>query len=150
MPQSFSQIYLHIVFSTKQRYPFISPNIQSELYTYIGGIIKNLNTVPIMISGIEDHIHILTSFPRTISVADFVKKIKTGSSHWIKDKGKEFQHFGWQDGYGVFSVSPSKKQAVIDYIVNQKEHHKKQTFQDELIHFLNKYEIKYDKQYLWD
>ena len=150
MPQSLSQIYLHIVFSTKKRDPFISAKIESELYTYIGGTIKNLNALPIMISGTEDHIHILTSFPRTISVADFIKKIKTGSSHWIKDKGNEFQHFAWQDGYGVFSISPSNKQAVIDYIVNQKEHHKKQTFQGELIRFLNKYEIKYDEQYLWD
>ena len=148
MPQSLAQIYLHIVFSTKNRDPFISANIESELYAYIGGTIKNLNAFPIIISGMEEHIHILTTFPRTISVADFIKKIKTSSSHWIKGKG--IQYFAWQEGYGAFSVSTSKKQAVINYITNQKGHHNKQTFQEELVRFLDEYEIKYDERYLWD
>jgi len=150
MPQSLAQIYLHIVFSTKNRHPFISANVESELYAYIGGTIKNTNAFPIMISGMEDHIHILTTFPRTISVADFIKRIKTSSSLWIKVKGEEFQYFAWQEGYGVFSVSPTKKQSVINYIANQKIHHKKQSYQEELIRFLNKYEMKYDERYLWD
>jgi len=150
MPQSLAQVYLHIVFSTKKRDPFISADIESELYCYIGGIIKNLDALPIIISGVEDHIHILTSFPRTISIADFIKKIKAGSSYWIKSRGRRFQYFTWQGGYGAFSVSSSKKQAVINYIENQKVHHKKQTFQDELICFLKEYEVEYDEQYLWD
>ena len=150
MSQSLAQVYIHIVFSTKKRYPFISANVESELHTYIAGTIKNLNAFPIIVSGMEDHIHILTTFPRTISIAEFLKKIKASSSHWIKDKGAEFQNFEWQEGYGAFSVSPSKKQVVINYIANQKEHHKKQAFQDELTRFLNEYEIKYDEQYLWD
>jgi REP element-mobilizing transposase RayT len=150
MPQSLSQIYLHIVFSTKHRYPFLDGSVDDELYAYIGASINRLGGIPIAINGVCDHIHILTAFPRTITVADFVKDIKANSSRWLKTKGEQYQNFGWQDGYGVFSVSSSKKQVVANYIARQKEHHRKTEYKNEFLQFLHEYSVKYDERYVWD
>ncbi len=150
MPQSLAQIYLHIVFGTKNRYPFIERDIDTELYAFTGASIKRLGGMPVEIGGTDDHIHILTSFPRTITVADFVKDIKANSSRWIKTKGDRYRDFAWQEGYGVFSVSASGKQRVSDYIVNQRRHHGKLSFQEEFLAFLEKYNVEYDERYLWD
>ena len=145
-----AQIYLHVIFSTKNRYPFIEREVEPELYAYIGASVKRLGGIPLSINGTNDHIHILTLFPRTITVADFIKDIKANSSRWMKTKGKEYQNFAWQDGYGAFSVSSSKKQVVVNYIAGQKEHHNKMTFKEEFLQFLNEYQIEYDEQYVWD
>ncbi|MDR0811801.1 MAG: IS200/IS605 family transposase [Paludibacter sp.] len=150
MGQSLAQVYLHLIFSTKNRYPFIHKEIENELFAYIGGIIKNLNGIPFIINGMADHIHILCSFPRSISLSDFLKTIKASSSLWIKTKGNQYQHFSWQDGYGVFSVSSSKKLIVENYIRNQKKHHQKLSFQEEVLRFLNEYHLEYDEKYLWN
>ena len=150
MSQSLSQIYLHIVFSTKHRHPFLDDRVDNELYAYIGASIKRLDGIPLSINGVSDHIHILTTFPRTITVADFVQDIKANSSRWLKTKGEQYQNFGWQNGYGVFSVSSSKKQVVANYITRQKEHHKKTNFKSEFLQFLEKYGVNYDDRYVWD
>ena len=102
MPQSLSQMYLHIVFSTKHRHPFLEDSVDNELYAYIGASIKRLGGIPLSINGVSDHIHILTTFPRTITVAGFLQDIKANSSRWLKTKGEQYHDFGWQDGYGVF------------------------------------------------
>lgn len=150
MAQSLSQMYTHIVFSTKKHYPFIKPNIENELFAYMGDTIKRLGGIPFLINGTNDHIHVFSTLPRTISLAKFIEEIKRNSSRWIKSKGTEYYNFAWQNGYGAFSVSSSKKGTLIKYIVNQKEHHKKQTFKEEFLAFLNKYEIDYNVKYLWD
>ncbi|MDR1897874.1 MAG: IS200/IS605 family transposase [Prevotellaceae bacterium] len=149
MGQSLVQIYLHIVFSTKNRYPFIDGEVEKELFAYIGGIIKNHKGIPFLINGMPDHIHILCSFPRSICLSDFLKFIKGNSSFWIKSKGSQYQNFDWQDGYAAFSVSSSRKPNVENYIRNQKKHHKAIGFQEELLKFLKEYNIEYDERYLW-
>ena len=150
MPQSLSKVYLHIVFSTKHRQNLIHPNLESELYSYMGGIIKTLNGSPININGTSNHIHILTTLPRTITIAKILEEIKKSSSKWIKTKGIQYSKFSWQGGYGVFSVSQSGVAAVSTYIDNQKEHHKTKSFKEELISFLDKYETHYEEKYVWD
>jgi REP element-mobilizing transposase RayT len=150
MGQSLAQVYLHLIFSTKNRYPFIDSTIEQELFAYIGGIIKQQKGVSFSINGTLNHIHILCSAPRTVSLSDFMKEIKGSSSRWIKTKGNRYQKFAWQDGYAIFSVSSSQKQIVGEYISNQKIHHKKMSFENELIAFLEKYNIKYDETYLWE
>ncbi|MCE5185597.1 MAG: IS200/IS605 family transposase [Planctomycetaceae bacterium] len=150
MSQSLAQVLIHIVFSTKERHPFIDTAIESQLYAYIGDTIKRSKGVPVKINGTTDHVHILTSMPRTTSLADFIEDIKRNSSRWIKTKGSEYEKFAWQNGYGAFSVSFSQKGAVLEYILSQKEHHFKLTFKEELIVFLRKHEIAYDERYLWD
>ena len=150
MPQSLSQVYLHIVFSTKYRYPFLDGSVDDELYAYVGASIKRLDGIPLSINGVCDHIHILTAFPRTITVADFLKDIKANSSRWLKTKGEQYQNFGWQDGYGVFSVSSSKRQTVVNYIARQKQHHKKTDYKSEFLQFLEQYGVIYDERYVWD
>jgi len=150
MPQSLAQLYVHIIFSTKNRFPFIRPEIESELYAYLGGVIKNIGGIPIIINGMPDHIHILTSLPKTLSLSKFMEEIKRNSSRWIKTKDMAYQKFAWQSGYAAFSVSSSGKDAVLKYIERQKDHHKKDMYKDEVLRFLEAYNINYDKQYLWD
>lgn len=130
MPQSLAKVYIHIVFSTKHSQPIISTNIQKELHAYLVGTISRFGSYTNGIYANPDHIHILCNLPRTITIADFVSKIKTSSSKSIKTKG--VTNFSWQDGYGVFSVSSSKINVVTWYILNQFEHHKKVTIKEEL------------------
>jgi len=152
MPQSLTQVYLHIIFSTKKRYPFIEEAVEPELFAYIGDTIKRVGGIPFLINGVPDHIHILSSLPRTIMLSKYIEEIKRNSSRWIKtkDKGLEYEKFAWQNGYGAFSVSSSRKDNVIRYIKEQKEHHRTGTFQEKYIAFLKKYNIEYDEKYVWD
>lgn len=150
MPQSLSKLYVHIIFHTKHNQPLISPEIEKELYAYIGGIIKENDSVPIIIGGIDNHIHILAVMSKNISLAKFVEELKRNSSRWIKTKDEKFQQFAWQGGYGAFSVSQSVVERVKNYIENQKEHHKKVSFQDEYVKFLSEYGIDYNSEYLWE
>ena len=150
MAQSLSKVYLHIVFSTKKRFPFIKPEIEDELYAYMGGTIKKLGGIPFIINGMGDHIHIFSTLPRTIALSKFLEEIKRNSSKWIKTKGREYQNFAWQGGYAAFSVSDSVKDTVVQYIQNQKEHHRSLSFKEEVIKFLKKYDLDYDEKYLWE
>jgi REP element-mobilizing transposase RayT len=150
MPQSLAKIYLHIVFSTKDRKHLIKSDIESELYKYIAGILKALNCTALLINGTADHIHILNILSRTQAVSHVLEEIKKNSSKWIKGKGNEYKNFYWQAGYGAFSVSQSKIEVVKNYIYNQKEHHKICTFKEEYRRFLKEYNIEYDERYVWD
>jgi putative transposase len=150
MSQSLADMILHIVFSTKGREPFIKPSIEEELYAFISGFCKKVNSPIIKINGVEDHVHILLSLGRTISVSKLVGDIKANSSRWIKTKGQEYNQFAWQAGYGVFSVSRLNINGPLNYIANQKKHHKKITFKEEYLMFLNKAQIQYEEKYLWD
>ncbi len=150
MPQSLVHNYMHIIFSTKDRYPFIDKNISEQLYSYLGGICKNLECNPIIIGGHKDHIHILCLLSRKIALMKLIEELKSHSSKWIKTKNMTYQNFYWQRGYGGFSVNPTEIGIVEKYILEQDIHHSKKTFQDEYRAFLNKYKIKYDEKYIWD
>ncbi len=151
MPQSLSAVYLHLVFSTKDRHPFLrDPTLRAEIHAYLGGISKQLDCPPIIIGGVEDHVHILARHARTITQADWVKELKRASSLWIKQRDPSLRDFGWQSGYGIFSVSASNLETVEHYIANQEEHHKKTTFQDEYRAFLKRHAIPWDEKYVWD
>ncbi len=150
MPQSLSKVYVHIIFSTKNRQPFITSAIKDELCAYISGILINIQSDVKKINGTEDHLHVLCTLPRTISIAKLVEEIKKSSSKWIKTKGNEWNKFAWQDGYGIFSVSQSLIKKTEKYIGDQEEHHKKISFQDELRQFLESYNVDYNEKYLWD
>jgi putative transposase len=150
MPQSLSQIMVHLVFSNKDREPMLNDEIRDELHAYIGGIITNEKGTLLKSGSVYDHIHLLIALPRTISAADLVQAIKTGSSKWIKIKSDWYINFHWQRGYGIFSISPSHQSALEMYIANQAEHHRKETFQDEYRHLLAKYKIEFDERYVWD
>ena len=149
MSQSLSNILVHIIFSTKERRPFILPEISETLYNYIAAIARSFESHVHEIGGIEDHLHLLLTLPRTIPLSKLVEEIKKNSSKWIKTKGSFYSDFSWQNGYGAFSIGQSNFEAVQKYIQNQKEHHKKVSFQDEYRNFLKNYKISYDEKYVW-
>ena len=149
MPQSLSNILVHFVFSTKNREPFIRPEIESELHPYIATIFKANESPALTINGTADHVHILCVLSRKISVAALIEDVKTNSSSWIKTRGDAYADFYWQKGYGSFSIGQSNVAALKTYIAAQKTHHRKISFQDEYRAFLKKYEIDFDERYVW-
>lgn len=151
MPQSLSAVYIHLVFSTKDRRPFLrEEKTRCSLHAYLGEISKRLDCPPILVGGVEDHVHILARFGRKLTQAEWVKEIKRVSSQWLKGYVSSCADFQWQGGYADFSVSQSKVSVVQDYIANQEEHHRKWTFQDELRVLLRKHQIEWDERYVWD
>lgn len=150
MPQSLSKILVHTVFSTKDRRQFLRDQaLREELHRYLGGILTNHDCQPLITGGVEDHVHILSTLSRTLPAAEMVKEIKRGSSLWLKTKTPDLADFAWQNGYGIFSIAFSQVEVVRKYIVNQEEHHRKISFQDELRELLNRYEIEFDERYVW-
>ena len=150
MPQSLSSILIHLIFSTKNREPFLHSEIEAELYPYMASILKAKKSPALIINGTSDHLHTLFSLSRVVAIADLVEEVKTESSKWIKTKGKEFRNFHWQNGYGAFSIGQSQVESVKRYISRQKEHHRRASFQDEYRKFLKAYEVEYDERYVWD
>jgi putative transposase len=150
MSQSLSKIYVHITFHVKNNIIKIRNEEKTELYAYIGSIIKDNGSVPIIINGISDHVHILCVMSKNISLAKLVEEIKRHSSRWIKTKDSHYLQFAWQRGYGGFSVSPSIHEKTKLYIEDQEEHHKKVTYKEELIKLFEEYGIDYDENYLWN
>ncbi|MBI2195147.1 MAG: IS200/IS605 family transposase [Planctomycetes bacterium] len=150
MPQSLVQIYVHLVFSTKDRGPFLRDKlICEEMHDYLGGTLRDMGCPPLRVGGTEDHVHALFRLAKVLSIADLVRDIKKESSKWIKMKGESFSDFHWQEGYGAFSISPSHVDAVVQYIENQEEHHQKDTFQDEFRRLCRKYGLEIDERYAW-
>ena len=150
MPQSLAKLYIHIIFSTKNREPLLDRDIQTELTSYLGGTLSHLDCQPIEIGGASDHVHILCCLSKNLSLSTLIEEIKSSSSKWIKTKEQRLAQFHWQSGYGGFSVSQSHLNAVIKYIRQQDEHHRKVTFQEEFREFLKKYRVLYDEGYVWD
>ena len=150
MAQTLYSSFTHIVFSTKNRFKFIPPEIETQLYAYIGGLLKNYDCVLLAAGGASDHIHLLVSLSKNHLVPDLVGKMKRNSSAWLKSKSPMLSKFGWQDGYSAFSVGHAQIPAVKKYIADQKEHHKQTFFEDEMRTFYNKYEIDFDERYVWD
>ncbi len=150
MAQTFADIILHIVFSTKERQPWILPEIEQELFQYICGVARNLKSPVIAINGVEDHVHILLLLGKTISTSDLLSEIKSSSSRWIKTKDDKYRSFCWQGGYAAFSVSRPNHEGAVRYVAKQKEHHRTMSFKDELLEMLKRAKIPYDEKYLWD
>lgn len=150
MPQSLSSVLIHLVFSTKNREPFITPAIEAELHPYMARIFREHDSPSLIIDGTTDHVHALFALSRTITIANMVEEVKTGSSKWIKTKGREFRNFHWQRGYGAFSIGQSNVAELKRYIRNQKQHHGRVTFKDEYREFLKRYEMGFDERYVWD
>jgi len=148
MSQSLAKVNVHLVFSTKHAQHLINDKTRSELQAYIIGVLKNLGSYTHELYANPDHIHILSTLPRTITIADLVSKIKTSSSKWMKLNGVD--KFDWQDGYAIFSVSASKVEIVRRYILNQADHHRKVTFKDEVRLFFKEYAVEFDEKYVWD
>jgi REP element-mobilizing transposase RayT len=151
MPQSLSAVYAHLIFSTKDRHPWLrDPGLRGEVHAYLGGISKKLECPPIIVGGVEDHVHVVARLGRTISQAEWVKEVKRVSSAWIKKREAGLEGFTWQSGYGVFSVSASRLDALRDYVARQEEHHQRVSFQDELRVFLRKYDLEWDERHVWE
>jgi REP element-mobilizing transposase RayT len=150
MAQSLSKIYIHLVFHIKKASPTIRPDHKNDLYAYMGSVIKTNDSIPILINGTEDHVHILCIMSKNISLAKLTEEIKRHSSRWIKTLDPHYTKFGWQGGYAGFSVSQSLHDKTKQYIANQEEHHQKFTFKEELIMFLKEYGVEYNEEYLFE
>lgn len=150
MAQSLAKVYLHVVFSTKNRTPDLADAWRDELFHVLGGTANNLGCQSLTVGGVADHVHLLFQLGRTITIADAVGKIKSTSSLWVNQTRGSPAPFHWQSGYAAFSVSQTNVDVVRDYIRRQPEHHAEQTFQDELREWLRRYELEWDERYVWD
>ena len=150
MSQSLSNILVHIIFSTKLSKPFIAQSIKNELYSYMASILKDCDCSPIIIGGIEDHVHVLCKLSKTRSMSSVIEDVKKKSSKWIKTRGIEYKNFYWQNGYGAFSIGESQVKTLKEYIQDQEEHHRKKSFKEEFLEILNRYGVEHDERYLWD
>lgn len=149
MAHTFSNLLVHIIFSTKDRQPQITEPILNRLHAYIGGILNQERCIPLAVGGTDDHIHILARVPPVLAVADLLRVVKTNSSRWVHETWTNTP-FAWQEGYGAFSVSKSNSHDVIRYIAQQEEHHRKMTFQQEFIAFLKRHQVEYDERWIWE
>ena len=149
MSHSYISSLFHCVFSTKDRRKTITSDLEERLWKYMGGIARENKMKALQIGGVEDHVHLLLSLPSTMSVSKAMQLIKGGSSKWIHDTFPQYQDFEWQEGYGAFGVGISQVDGTKRYIVNQKEHHRTKTFQDEFIAFLERHGIEYDPRFVW-
>jgi len=150
MPGTYSQILLHVVFSTKGRAAFIKPGIQTRLYDYIGGIVRAEKGTLYAIGGMPDHVHLLLRWRTDAGIANLMRAVKARSSLWVHQTFPSFSGFAWQEGYAVFSVSKSVEPDVKAYIENQVEHHKKGDFKEELLKLLRAHGVEFDERYVFD
>jgi REP element-mobilizing transposase RayT len=150
MAGTYTKLYYHIVFSTKNRQRFITDSIEGELHKYVCGIIRGFGGRAIEVNGTADHVHILAILPPAISISDALRTIKANSSKWVHDTSRVLAAFGWQDGYAAFTVSASQVESVRQYIRNQKVHHQERDYKSELLALLEKHGVEHDERYLWD
>lgn len=152
MPQSLSKVVLHVVFSTKERFPFLDAGIRPGLHGYMATVCRGIDASAeaYRVGGVSDHVHVACRLPRTVPTAKLVEELKTASSKWIKQQGEQYAKFFWQRGYGAFSINPGELDGLIRYIDQQEDHHEKESFQDEYRRFLNQNGIDYDERYVWD
>jgi len=152
MAQSLSRIWIHLIFSTKDRFPFLSDKkLRQETHAYLATVLRSHGCETLIVNGTADHVHALFALSRKHSISTVVKEIKRTSSGWIKERSSPVANkFHWQNGYGAFSVSQSHLSRVCEYIEEQERHHQKRTFENEYRAFLKKYQIKYDERYVWD
>jgi REP element-mobilizing transposase RayT len=149
MPHTYTNILVHALFSTKQRQPWLKADIREEMFCYLGGAVNALGGQSLLVNGPGDHVHMLFVQPPVLSISTLMEKVKANSSGWVKERWPDRGYFGWQTGYAAFSVSRSHVEQVKRYIRNQEEHHRKVSFQEELLAFLNKQGIEYDPRYVF-
>lgn len=149
MPRSYTNLIYHIVFSTKDRKPLITSEREGRLYEYIGGIIRGLGGILLIINGVDDHVHVLAKLRPDRSVSDVLRDLKANSSGWMHDVFPDARDFSWQNGYGAFTVSESQVGNVTDYIAKQKQHHLNESFEREFVTILEKNGISFQMKYLW-
>ena len=150
MANTLVKVYIHIVFHVKHTKVMMRNEDLNRIFSYIGGIIKGIDSIPMEVGGVNNHVHIVASLPKTRSLSDFVRIIKSDSSRWIKKIDKHYDMFEWQEGYGAFSVSSTILERTVNYVRNQSEHHKTMTFKDEYKSFLKEYKIQCDEKYIFD
>jgi len=151
MAQSLARLWTHLIFSTKDRFPFLTDKVlRREMHAYLAEMLRKHDCETLIVGGVTDHAHSLFALSRTHPIASVVKEIKRTSSGWIKNASRRLSKFHWQGGYAAFSVSQSNLADVIRYIENQEAHHRRVTFQDEYRAFLNAYEVEFDERYIWD
>jgi putative transposase len=151
MSQSLASILLHVIFSTKNRFPFLAdPGVRAEMHAYLATVFRSYDSPTLIVGGVANHVHALCALSKNISAAELIKDAKKSSSKWIKSKGGLLTKFHWQNGYGVFSVSESQEERVRRYILNQEQHHRNFTFEDEFRTILRKHNVAFDERYVWD
>ena len=150
MPQSLSLVIIHVIFSTKDRHPFLKPDSRPKLHAYLATVARNIGCEAYRVGGVADHVHLAIRLSRTVTIADLVQELKTSSSQWVKTQSPGLAAFAWQRGYGCFSVGPSDLDRLRAYIDDQENHHETRTFQEEFRMFLKKYGVEYDEAYVWD
>lgn len=149
MAQSLSKILLHVVFSTKDRAPAIPTSVGEKLHAYLASACRAQGSQAYRVGGTVDHVHVACTLPRTMTVSQLVEAIKVSSSKWIKDSDNRCRTFAWQSGYAAFSLGQSQLDALIRYIDSQEERHRTKAFKEELIEFLNRYDVEFDERYIW-
>ena len=149
MAHSFTSSLFHCVYSTKERRPFITPDLEERLWPYLGGIARDCDMKALIVGGIADHVHLLLSLPSTLTIAKAMQVMKGNSSKWVHDTFPNRREFAWQEGYGAFSIGKSQVEPTIQYIRTQKEHHRQTTFQEEFLAILARHEIEYDPRFIW-
>ncbi len=150
MAHTFTNLLFHIIFGTKDRYPFIEPELRPDLHAYVGGIVREIGGAALSIGGTDDHIHILAKLPPVLAISNALRLVKTNSSKWVREQRGMRSKFGWQSGFAAFSVSESSARSVMRYIERQEAHHRKRTFAEEYIEFLEKNHIPYDPRYVFE
>src|SRR5438105_612878 len=150
MGHTFTSLLYHIIFSTKDREPFLTPDLRPHLFPYMGGILREVGGRAAVINGPSDHVHVLTYLPPTVPVADALRVLKANSSRWVHEQWPDCRSFAWQAGYGAFGVSESNRDAVRQYVEDQEAHHRTVTFQEEFLTFLRRHGIAYDERYVWE
>jgi REP element-mobilizing transposase RayT len=151
MPQSLARIYIHLVFSTKHRRPFLKDEgLRERVHAYLVGICKNLDCPSLKTGGVEDHVHLLCRFGKGVELQNLQRDLKRDSSKWVKTQEPRLAEFHWQLGYGAFSISPSHVEGLKRYIARQEEHHRQESFQDEFRRLCRKYGLEIDERYVWD
>jgi len=150
MANAYFSLHFHCIFSTKNRQTMIQSSFEERLWAYMGGIAKEHGMTAVCIGGVNDHVHLLLGLPASLSVSKAMQLIKGGSSAWVNETFSRLRHFGWQIGYGAFTLGNSQIPATVVYIQNQKEHHKKISFRDEYLAFLRKHDINFEAKYVFD
>ena len=150
MAQSLSKFLLHIIFSTKNREPWLDSNVRPRMHAYLATICRDAGADFVRVGGVSDHVHIVTTLARTLSQAQLIEEIKKASSKWVKALDARYRGFFWQRGYAAFSVSPSQLDSVLEYVNKQQEHHRTRTFQEEYRELLRKHGVDFDERFVWD
>ncbi|MBI3410752.1 MAG: IS200/IS605 family transposase [Planctomycetes bacterium] len=149
MAHSYTQLLYHIVYSTKERHPWLNDDIRGRVHAYLGGGIRDEGGVAMCIGGVADHVHVLARLRQDKAISAVIGATKANSSGWIHREFTELKQFEWQNGYAAFTVSKSQEERVRRYILGQEEHHRRKTFQEELVALLEAHGIEYDARYLW-